>query len=101
MLYSNRTPADIAYQALFDEAKSKLNFKIVYTVNESTINPKNIPVYNGFINADLIVKEVPDYKERMFYISGPRAMIVAFEDSLSKLGIPKANIKTDFFPGFV
>jgi ferredoxin-NADP reductase len=55
----------------------------------------------GFITPEIIMKEIPDYKERMYYISGPHAMVTSFQDSLSKLGIPSGNIKTDFFPGFV
>jgi ferredoxin-NADP reductase len=55
----------------------------------------------GFVNEEMIKKEVPDYADRMFYISGPHVMITAFETTLSKMGVKSSNIKTDFFPGFV
>jgi len=54
----------------------------------------------GRLDKEAIVREVPDYRQRMFYISGPRGMIVAFEDALKSLGVPSGHIKTDFFPGF-
>ena len=48
----------------------------------------------------MIKKYVPDFTERMFYISGPRSMILAFQKALKDAGIHKNHIKTDFFPGF-
>ena len=36
----------------------------------------------------------------MFFISGPRVMVVRFEHALRDLGVPRNRIKTDFFPGF-
>ena len=52
------------------------------------------------LNKEIIEKYAPDYGERMFYISGPRSMILAFQKSLKDAGIHKSHIKTDFFPGF-
>jgi ferredoxin-NADP reductase len=48
----------------------------------------------------MIARTVPDYRERTFYLSGPRPLVVGFEKSLRTIGIPKSRIKTDFFPGF-
>ena len=53
------------------------------------------------IDADMIAAEVPDFKQRTFYISGPHSMVTAFEDVLVSMGVHKNKIKTDFFPGFV
>ena len=52
------------------------------------------------IDTALIRKEIPDYAERTFYLSGPRSMVVAFEKQLFELGVPRRHILTDFFPGF-
>ncbi len=100
MLYSNRTPSDIAYKEIFDAAEI-IGVQTIHVVNDlagTTLTP-NMRV--GMINAELIMKDIPDYKERMYYISGPHGMVTAFEDTLGKLGVPSKNIKTDFFPGFV
>jgi ferredoxin-NADP reductase len=100
LLYSNKTPGDVAYKNIFDESES-VGLKTLYYFNDlegATLSPN---MRLGFINAEAITKEIPDYKERMFYISGPHGMVTAFQDSLSKLGIKSSNIKTDFFPGFV
>jgi ferredoxin-NADP reductase len=48
----------------------------------------------------MIAREVPDYKDRLFFISGPRSMVTTFQQTLHDIGIPQRRIKTDFFPGF-
>jgi ferredoxin-NADP reductase len=48
----------------------------------------------------MILFEVPDYMDRVFYISGPRNFVVACENVLAELGVSRKNIKTDYFPGF-
>ena len=49
----------------------------------------------------MIKKEIPNFVQKTFYISGPHAMANAFENILLSLGVPKNHIKIDFFPGYV
>lgn len=95
LLYSNRTLADIAYKDVFDEAGQKLGIKTVYAITDTGVEG-----FTGFIDANMIAREVRDYEDRHFYISGPHNMVTIFESTLSKLGIKKSHIKTDYFPGF-
>jgi len=81
---------------LWDEAKTKIRLKTVYAVTD-----KNDPAYTGRISPEMIKKEMPDYLARHYYLSGPRNLVVSFEETLKSLGIKKSHIKTDFFPGFV
>jgi ferredoxin-NADP reductase/Na+-transporting NADH:ubiquinone oxidoreductase subunit NqrB len=90
MLYANRTAAEIAYRDVFDDAARTIGLKTFY-YNTDT---------NGRIAAATIMRDVPDYQERTFYISGPRGMVTDFKRTLHELGIPRTRIKTDFFPGF-
>ena len=48
----------------------------------------------------MIQKEVKDYTNKIYYISGPHGMVSSFEEMLKSIGVPSQNIKTDFFPGF-
>jgi ferredoxin-NADP reductase len=99
MFYSNKLANDIAYKDVFDRAEQELGIKTVYTVT-SEKNP--VPgTYNGFIDAELIKREVSDYRERTFYISGPHAMVEAFKKTLHEAGVSRFRIKSDFFPGLV
>src|SRR6185295_20070776 len=68
MLYSNKTIEDIAYKEVFDEAQRKLGIVIHYPL--------------GPISKELLMQSVPDFKERVFYISGPKSMVDAFKKTL-------------------
>lgn len=96
--YSNKTIEEIAYTETFDEAVDKFNLKMVYVLTDNV--PDTWKGARGFVNAEMIMKEVPDYKERYFYISGPHGMVSAFQTTLAQVGVPASQIKTDFFPGF-
>ena len=100
LMYSNKTKADIAYQDVFDEAEEKLGIKTVYTLTDAQAVPADWQGYRGPIDSYVITKEVPDYRSRMFYVSGPHGFVSGMEDLLRRMGIPENQIKTDFFPGF-
>lgn len=100
LLYSVRVPQDIAYKNIFNQAGRAWGLKTVYAVTDAqSVLPEWIG-QRGAIDATCIAREIPDWRERMFYLSGPRGMVVAFEETLRGMGVLSKNIKTDFFPGF-
>lgn len=101
LLFSNKTIDEIVYTDIFSQAAKVLPIKNIYTLTETNSIPKNWSGQVGPITAEMIIKEVPDYKERIFYISGPHAMVVAFEKILTVIGVQKSYIKIDYFPGYV
>jgi len=98
LFYGNNKAQEIAYVDVFNRAENELGLRTVYAVAEHAHTETNF--HKGFIDADLIMREMPDYAERLFYVSGPRSMVLKFEEVLAELGIAKSRIKTDFFPGF-
>ncbi|MBG1230800.1 hypothetical protein [Aestuariivirga litoralis] len=98
LFYGNNSADEISYSELFDAATDMLNFKTVYAVADSSAS--HGPFHRGFIDAALIAREMPDYMERVFYISGPRKMVLSFQKILAELGVSRSKIRTDFFPGF-
>jgi ferredoxin-NADP reductase len=100
LFYSNKTISDIAYKNIFDRAQRELGIKTIYAITNTNERIDNT-MYRGFIDADLIKKEIPDYLNKVFYISGPHGMVDAFKKTLKAMGIHNKNIKIDFFPGFV
>lgn len=100
MFYANNTYADIAYREIFDRARQELGINVIYTLSNLENIPPDFNCENGFVSQEMIERLVPDFKDRMFYISGPRSMIVSFEKTLKDMGIHARNIKTDYFPGF-
>ncbi len=86
-LYSNSTEEDVAFEEIFEKANN-IGVKTVYIITKK----------DGYINEEMIKEKVPDYKNRVFYISGPEPMVMAFKKMLS--GMDVEEIKTDFFPGY-
>lgn len=98
LLYSSRTPADAVYKDLFDRAERELGIKTAYS-----FTGKNIPLpaeSARALDAHMIAREVPDYTDRTFYISGPQRMVTSFKEILLRMGIARTHIKTDYFTGF-
>ncbi len=101
LFYSNWKYDDIAYKDIFDKANQRLGIKVVYSIVDDTpLDTKEGCFYCGFLKSKNIIEEVPDYKERIFYISGPPSMVTSFVNTLRKIGVKKTHIKTDYFPGF-
>jgi ferredoxin-NADP reductase/Na+-translocating ferredoxin:NAD+ oxidoreductase RnfD subunit len=98
LFYSNKTVDEIAYAEVFDTAAS-IGLRTIYTLAEVT--PENWVGEKGFVNADMIQRNAPDYLERMFYLSGPQGMVSAMEGMLMGIGVKGNMIKKDFFPGLV
>jgi ferredoxin-NADP reductase/Na+-translocating ferredoxin:NAD+ oxidoreductase RnfD subunit len=100
ILYSARDEKSLAYTNVLEEARRKLGINTTYTMtakNTQITGPNSI---NRVIDARLIEQLVPDYLERMFYISGTHQMVEAMQQNLSDLGVSRHNIKIDFFPGY-
>jgi glycine betaine catabolism B len=101
LLYSNKNADEVMYSDVFNQAQRELGIKTVYTITDSTIISDQWKGRVGRINTQVIKEEVADYKERIFYLSGPHAMVLGFEQVLKELGVKKEQIKKDYFPGFV
>jgi len=56
-----------------------------------------------FIGRRLAPADLSPYAKEadsIFYLSGPRAMVEAYQQMLTDLGVPEERIKTDYFPGY-
>ncbi len=87
LLYANSREEDIAYSQVLARAK-KQGLKTINIVTKR----------DGHIDQAMIAAKIPDYKARMFYVSGPQAMVDEVQKLLRRAGVKK--IKTDFFPGY-
>lgn len=90
LVYSEKTTKKMVYKDVFDEARKSLGIKVFYVATER----------EGHVDAKKLKQEVPDFKERLFYISGSDGVVSAFEKLLKEMGVAKAQVKTDYFPGF-
>ena len=98
LLYGNRTESDIAFRKPL-EAMQQQNehMKILFTLNEADSSWKGA---TGFITADMIKKEIPDYKETVFYTCGPPPMVEIMGKLIEQLGLPKTQLNKEYFTGY-
>jgi ferredoxin-NADP reductase len=96
VLYANERARDIAYRDVLDQAERKLAIRTHYAVASGAAGDH----YAGYIDRAFIEKAIPDFTERMFYVSGPQAMVQAVKRTLLGMGVHRSRIKVDFFPGF-
>lgn len=97
LFYSNKTADEIAYKDILEKAENS-GIKTIYLLTEDKNSPKGVTCENCRLDEEIVKKYVPDYKERIFYLSGPNAMVHAYKELLVKMGVN--NIITDYFPGF-
>ncbi len=99
LLYGNRTEEDIAFRDDFTEMqKINKNIRVIYTLDNASEKWEG---RTGHINDDMITGEIPDFKERVFYICGPPTMVEGLVEILKdKLSVTADKIKTESFTGY-
>jgi glycine betaine catabolism B len=99
LLYSNRDLEEIAFKSEFD-AMQEVNprLKVVHSLSRADGEWTG---RRGRIDAALIREEIPDYRERRFFVCGPPGMVEALTEVLrSELQIPAEQVKTEGFTGY-
>jgi ferredoxin-NADP reductase/Na+-translocating ferredoxin:NAD+ oxidoreductase RnfD subunit len=88
-----------AYGGIFDDAQ-RVGIKTRYIITDSHNLPENWDGLAGPLSPGMLTDALPDWKERLFYLSGPQGMVDAYRDMLRGMGVHRKNIRTDYFPGF-
>ncbi len=100
MLYSVKNEDEIAYRKDFDEAGKKIGSRIFYMLSGRNAKPTHPNTFKGKVSPAVIEELVPDFEQRVIYISGTHHMVEELQHELHQMGVVHANIKTDFFPGY-
>ncbi len=100
VLYSNKTADEIVYWELLNRAERELGIRTIYTLTDTRHIPADWKWHVGRVDAKMIRANVLAYRDRVFYISGPNAMVTEVQSELTQhLRIRQNHIKIDFFPG--
>lgn len=99
VLFANKKPADIIFADSLERARN-FGVRTYYILTDTTSIPEGWTGLSGHITKEIISEIIPDYKLRLFYLSGPQLMVQNFKKILSQTGIKGKNIKEDFFPGY-
>lgn len=98
LIYGNRTENDIVFKKEFEDMqKQNNNLKCAFTIDEPNAGWKGL---TGLINGKMIKKEIPDYKETVFYLCGPPGMVNALKGIIKQIEIPSDQIRIEYFTGY-
>lgn len=97
LFYGAATVDAIMYQDILDKAEQKAGLNVIPVVAEPR---KNWQGESGFVRVSLLHRYVPDFRDRLIYISGPPAMVETIKKQLQEKGVDKRHIKTDYFTGY-
>jgi ferredoxin-NADP reductase len=102
LFYGNHAPEDIVFRSDLEAmAKANRNLKIVLSLDTPETCPLGWKGKCGFLNADMIREELPDFSERIFYVCGPPIMVKHMVDLLqNQLQIAEDRIKKENFAGY-
>jgi len=100
LLYTSKTELELAYRDVFERAAEELHVNTIYVLTDINEVPVDWKGEKGFVTKEMISQEIPDYKERFFYLSGPTAMVNNYKKLLLQMGVHRKKIMTDYFPGF-
>lgn len=97
LLYSVASAEQIVYRDILEQAKQH-GVKVVFVLGNADAKPADWQGETGFIDAAMLERVVPDYPQRIAYISGPPPMVTATKQLLRQHGVK--HIKTDYFSGY-
>lgn len=97
MISSNKMQDDIVFGAELDKMeRENKNLKVLHTLTRAG------DTWQGCrerVCESMITREIPDYKEFVFYLCGPPVMLDSMVSILDSLGIPKEQVKQESFVG--
>ena len=95
LIYGNLNREDIAFRDELENLKLPY-YNLVHVLSDTT-GMEN--AYQGFINADILTKEVPKKEKTLFMVSGPPVMVKAIKKALAAINVTREQIRTDIFIG--
>jgi ferredoxin-NADP reductase len=99
LLYANRRAEEMLYRDVFAAAQRAFRFRPVYVLSDASSTPPGWAGETGRIDAALIARQIPDFRERLFYVSGSPSLVQSVQRALRDLGVKPDRIKTDYFSG--
>lgn len=85
---------------LFYTSKYNFAFKEVFRKIQKNHPEFKIYYLNERINQDNLKQKLNNFKEFIFFISGPDQMVDDLSVLLKKVGVSESNIKQDYFSGY-
>jgi ferredoxin-NADP reductase len=97
LFYGVKTDKDCTFKEEFEQMQ-KLNphLKLVLVASDAGNTWRG---KKGYINAELIKAELPDFKKHLFYACGPPVMVAAMQKLVADMGLPQSQLKLEVLVG--
>lgn len=96
LIYSVNEPSQLAFRDLFEKARPA-GLKPHYIVSRQVSGWQGL---SGPLDRQMLENLIPDWPQRIFYISGPQGFVASVRKALLEMGVSYSKITTDFFPGY-
>lgn len=97
-LCSMKNEESFLFREEFDTLTKEMpNLRIIPTLTRPSPDWRG---HTGRIDQAFIRQEIPDWKERIFFTSGPSAMVDGMLSLLGEMGVLSNHIRKEYFPGF-
>jgi predicted ferric reductase len=93
LLYANRSPSDVVFENELSDLTAQ-GLKLVNVYSEADVTTSGL---RGRIDGDLIIKTVPDWKQRDIYLCGPPPMMNAIIAALETAGVNPLQLHYENF----
>lgn len=101
LFYSNNRPEDAAFlDELIQAQQDNPNYTCVSTMTQMERSSRAWHGETGFITKAMLLKYLGDLSLPIYYIAGPRAMVLAMRTLLNEAGVDDDNIRTEEFSGY-
>ena len=98
LMWGNNTVEEAIFKDVFDVmCKDNPRLRVVHVIARP---PSGWTGHSGFITAEIVKAEVPDYPERTFYVCGPPRMVEAMRAVLAQLEVGNDRIVIEEFGGY-
>ncbi|MFP4654553.1 MAG: ferredoxin--NADP reductase [Methanohalobium sp.] len=98
LVSSNKTEEDIVFRDELENLENQNKYlKVVFTLTRASSEWQGCREY---ICENLITREIPDFKDYLYYLCGPPGMVKSVESMLENLEIPDERIKKELFTGY-
>jgi len=98
LLYSNRNEDEIPF---YDDLMPMQRANPRLVVNMPITNPSHAwRGLSGRVNGEMIKSTVPQWAERIYYVSGPQPMVESMTSLLTEIGLDPSQIKHEYFSGY-
>ncbi len=99
LIYGNHDQTDIPFQDEFEDMKKVLpRLRVVHVLDAPQEGWEG---HTGYITKDIVLKEIPDYADRAFFVCGPPKMVEGLTRILTDdLRLAKEQVIIENFDGY-